>query len=397
MSMVPKIRFPEFEDELTDIKLGDIGPVSMCKRILKEQTTPDGDIPFYKIGTFGRAPDAFIDREIFEEYSRRYSYPKQGDVLISAAGTIGRLVVFDGVPSYFQDSNIVWIANAERLIKNSYLFYFLQTVKWTTEDTTIARLYNDNLRGIEATVPSLPEQQKIASFLSAVDKKIDLLRQKKEKLETYKKGLMQKIFSQEIRFKADDGSDFPDWENVALSEVLREHRLNSDGTEKVHSVSVHKGLIDQVEHLGRSFAAADTGHYNRVLPGDVVYTKSPTGDFPMGIIKQNNLEYPVIVSPLYGVFTPETEALGYILHCYFSSPVNLGNYLSPLVQKGAKNTIAVTNARFLEGALVLPRHKVEQAKIAAALKMVGNQISLHDRILSQAETFKKGLLQQMFV
>lgn len=246
-------------------------------------------------------------------------------------------------------------------------------------------------------LPTLPEQEKIAGFLGAVDGKISGLRRKEEGLNRFKAGLMQKLFSQELRFTRDDGSDFPDWQETRLSAVLLEHKGRSDGSEPVFSVSVHKGLVDQIEHLGRSFSAADTSHYNQVLPGDVVYTKSPTGDFAMGVIKQSKIDFPVIVSPLYGVFTPETPWLGRILDEYFASPVNTSNYLAPLVQKGAKNTIAVTNSRFLEGTLTLPRSPDEQRKIAEALSALDGKIAgVRDQIAG-LETFKKGLLQQMFV
>lgn len=208
---------------------------------------------------------------------------------------------------------------------------------------------------------------------------------------------MQKIFSQEIRFKKDDGSDFPDWEEVALGDVLHEHKEKSAGQEPVFSVSVSKGLVDQIEHLGRSFSAADTDHYNKAKPHDVIYTKSPTGNFPLGIIKQSTVGFDVIVSPLYGVFTPETPALGYILNVYFESEINVGNYLSPLVQKGAKNTIACTNKRFLEGRLRLPRTHDEQRKIADFLAIIQKKIAVTSSQIEQMETFKKGLLQQMFV
>ena len=106
-----------------DIKtLGEIGKVSMCKRILKKQTSPIGDIPFYKIGTFGKIPNAFISKEVYKEYLSKYSFPKKGDILLSASGTIGRRVIYDGKPAYFQDSNIVWIANNEEKVLNEYPF-----------------------------------------------------------------------------------------------------------------------------------------------------------------------------------------------------------------------------------------------------------------------------------
>ena len=107
--------------KIVKISLGDIGPICMCKRILKSQTNTVEGVPFYKIGTFGKKADAYISKETFDEYQSKYNFPKKGDVLISAAGTIGRTVVYDGEPAYFQDSNIVWIDNDESIVLNSYL------------------------------------------------------------------------------------------------------------------------------------------------------------------------------------------------------------------------------------------------------------------------------------
>ena len=122
--------------------IGEIGEVRMCKRILKEQTTTNGEIPFYKIGTFGKKADAFISRDIFNEYKQKYNYPKKGEILISASGTIGRTVVFDGEDAYFQDSNIVWIEHDESRILNEFLYYVYQNVNWgASEGGTISRLY----------------------------------------------------------------------------------------------------------------------------------------------------------------------------------------------------------------------------------------------------------------
>lgn len=146
--------------------LGDVGKVCMCRRIYKEQTNSSGDVPFFKIGTFGKEPDAFISKELFEEYKSKYSYPKKGDILFSAAGTIGRTVIFDGSPSYFQDSNIVWIDNDETLVLNKYLNYFYSLGNWaTSEGGTIARLYNDNISRTPIPVPPLEVQEQIVSIL----------------------------------------------------------------------------------------------------------------------------------------------------------------------------------------------------------------------------------------
>ena len=265
------------------------------------------------------------------------------------------------------------------------------------QGTKVLGISTKRLAKIKTITPQKEEQQKIATFLTAVDSKIQQLTKKKALLEQYKKGVMQRIFKQEIRFKDENGADFPEWEERKLSSVLFEHKLKKGGEEEVFSVSVHKGLVNQIEHLGRSFSAKNTDHYNRVKPHDIVYTKSPTGDFPYGIIKQSRVYIDVIVSPLYGVFTPETPWLGYILDEYFSSEVNVHNYLHPIIQKGAKNTINITNKTFLSRSLRLPVSKLEQKRIADFLSNLNKQIDQVDFKLEQVQQFKKGLLQKMFV
>ena len=197
---IPAIRFPEFQNarEWKQIKLRDVGEPLMCKRILKEQTTNEavGNIPFYKIGTFGGNPDAYISKDILEDYKRKYSYPNKGDILISAAGTIGRLVVFDGKPAYFQDSNIVWIGNSETKILNAFLYRVNQTLKWQTSDGGIvSRLYNSDLKNMTIIFPENKiEQQKIADCLLSVDELISTEIAKLDQLKAHKKGLMQQLF-----------------------------------------------------------------------------------------------------------------------------------------------------------------------------------------------------------
>ena len=152
------------------ISLGDIGSICMCKRILKSQTNTVSGVPFYKIGTFGKEADAYISQETFNEYRSKYNFPKKGDVLISAAGTIGRTGVYDGKPAYFQDSNIVWIDNDESIVLNSYLRYCYELKPWkASEGGTIPRLYNDNIAKAVIAVPSIEEQKRVVSILDRFD------------------------------------------------------------------------------------------------------------------------------------------------------------------------------------------------------------------------------------
>lgn len=183
--------------------LGELGKVSMCKRILKNQTLPKGEIPFYKIGTFGKEPDAYISKEIFEEYSTKYSYPKKGQILLSASGTIGRTVIFDGKPSFFQDSNIVWIDNNEDKVLNDFLYQFYKVCDWNpSKGATISRLYNDDLRRIKISFPNIEEQKRLIPQIEKLQEQTNLLvakyKQKLANLEELKKSILEKAFKGEL-------------------------------------------------------------------------------------------------------------------------------------------------------------------------------------------------------
>lgn len=150
---------------VTWMKMSEIGDICMCKRIMKEQTNNISGVPFYKIGTFGKVADAYISRELYEDYKERFSFPVKGEILISASGTIGRTVVYDGKDAYFQDSNIVWIHNDETKVLNKYLYHYYKLIEWNVEGGTIKRLYNNNLAKTQIAVPSLSEQERIVTIL----------------------------------------------------------------------------------------------------------------------------------------------------------------------------------------------------------------------------------------
>lgn len=190
----PEIRFERFTDDWKRYKLGDLGSVAMCKRIFKNQTSENGEIPFYKIGTFGGKADAYISRELFEEYKHLYPYPKSGDILISASGSIGRTVEYSGEDAYFQDSNIVWLKH-NNAIENSFLKQLYEIIKWSgIEGSTIKRLYNDNILKTEIMIPSVTEQNAIGQYLNQIDNLITLNHHKLESLLHLKSALLKKMF-----------------------------------------------------------------------------------------------------------------------------------------------------------------------------------------------------------
>lgn len=372
-------------------KLGDIGEVLMCKRIYANQTSQEGEIPFYKIGTFGKNADAYITRSLYEKYKESYPYPQKGDVLISAAGTLGRIVVYDGNEAYFQDSNIVWLKVDKNIISNEYLSLYYQIIEWPIpEGSTIQRLYNGMIRKTQISIPLLSEQKNIITIIAAQDKIIELKEKLLAEKQRQKKYLMQQLLTSKKRLPGFSG----EWKKVKLSTVLVERKEKKQEQElRICSVAVQKGVIDQIEHLGRSYAASNTSNYGVAYYGDIIYTKSPTGDFPYGIIKQNLLHEKVAVSPLYGIFKPMTFGMGYILHTYFQDEINAKNYLLPIIQKGAKNTINITNETFLSNALYLPLDAKEQNAIATIFATSDREINLLRQDVEQEKQKKKALMQ----
>lgn len=193
----------------------------MCKRIFKDQTSEVGEIPFFKIGTFGRAPDSYISLDIYNEYKHKYPYPEKGDVLISASGTIGRTVVYKGEDAYYQDSNIVWLKRNKNLLNNLFLEQYYNIIKWGgIEGSTIKRLYNSNILNTEINYPILEEQIVIGKFLKNIDQAFSFHQQELTTLKKTKQGFLQKMFSKEgetvpeVRFPGFSG----EWEEKRLGD-----------------------------------------------------------------------------------------------------------------------------------------------------------------------------------
>ena len=239
-------------------------------------------------------------------------------------------------------------------------------------------------------LPPIEEQQKIAAILTTQDRVIELKEKRLAEKQRQKKYLMQQLLTGKKRLPGFSG----EWKNIKLCEVLSERKeKNVEQNLRICSVAVQKGVVDQVEHLGRSYAANDTSNYSVAHYGDIIYTKSPTGDFLYGIVKQNLLQETVAVSPLYGVFTPLTFGLGYFLHTYFQSAICARNYLLPIVQKGAKNTINITNDTFISSKLYLPLDVEEQKAIADTFIAADREIDLLRQDIEQEKQKKKAVMQ----
>ena len=196
--LVPEVRFKGFTDDWEQHKLGDFGNVQMNKRIFKSQTLDSGDVPFYKIGTFGKKADAYISSELYEEYRNKYPYPKDGDLLISASGSIGKIVEYKGQRAYYQDSNIVWLDHDNRIL-NLFLKAFFQIVKWNgTEGSTIKRLYNKNILNTEIILPKIKEQTAVGKLIEKFDYLITLQQRKLEILIKLKRSFLTKSMANSL-------------------------------------------------------------------------------------------------------------------------------------------------------------------------------------------------------
>ena len=257
------------------------------------------------------------------------------------------------------------------------------------QGTKQQNLSYDIIEKIKIAYPTFQEQEKLNKFIVLLDERIATQSKIIDKLQSLIKGIMAS--------RQNSGLKNNTWEKISLCDVLTERKELNKQLHPVFSVSVSQGVINQIEYLGRSFAAKDTSKYNVAHYGDIIYTKSPTGDFPYGIVKQNYNQKEVAVSPLYGVYAPKNYSIGVFLHEYFKSNVNTYNYLHPLIQKGAKNTINITNQHFLENKVAMPFDDDELESISKLLLSLNAKVVLMQHIKDNYEQQKQYLLRQMFI
>ena len=382
-------------------RLGELGAVSMCKRIFKEQTSEDGDIPFYKIGTFGGQADAYISRELFDDYRSKYPYPQKGDILLSASGSIGRTVEYLGKNEYFQDSNIVWLSHEDR-VENCFLKYFYQVVKWEgLEGSTIKRLYNDNILRTKISLPSTLEQKRIGVFLEQLDSLITLHQRKYDQLVNIKKSMLEKMFPKngelvpEVRF-----AGFTDaWEQRKFSELVLIERGGSprpidafitdspDGLNwiKIGDAPTQGKYITKTEEKIRPEGLSKT---RVVQPGDLILSNSMSFGRPyiMGISGCIHDGWLLIRN------TKEVFDLTFLCHLLGS-----GQMLEQYSTLAAGSTVNNLNKELVGSAIVKYPALEEQRKIGAYLERVDDLITLHQRKLERLQNIKKACLEKMFV
>lgn len=370
-------------NEWREYKLGDIGEVLMCKRIYANQTSEEDEIPFYKIGTFGKKADAYIARSLYEEYKENYPYPQKGDVLISAAGTLGRIVVYDGKESYFQDSNIVWLKVNKNIISNEYLFFCYQIIVWPIpEGGTIQRLYNSMIRKAQISIPLLSEQKKIVAIIAAQDKVIELKEKLLAEKQHQKKYLMQQLLTGKKRLPGFGGEwSFPRAKEIFRSVSDKQH----NGDLKVLSSTQERGIIprDEVD-IDIKYDTSSLANYKKVQKGNFVISLR---SFQGGI---EYSAYTGLVSPVYTVLAPKKEISDGYYKQFFKSTDYI-NRLNVAVY-GIRDGKQISYEEF--GRIRIPYPPIdEQNAIAALFGTADREIDLLRQDIEQERQKKKALMQ----
>lgn len=400
----PKIRFKGYTEDWEQRKLGELGTVQTCKRIFKEQTSEQGDIPFFKNGTIGLEPDSYISREVYEEFRRLYPYPEVGDTLISVVGSIGRTAEYTGKDEYFQDSNVVWL-KTDGSINKKFLKISYQVIKWLIEGSTVKHLYNDNILRSEIVMPvSQIEQAKIAEFFEELAQLITLHQRKCDETKKLKKCMLQKMFPKEgekvpeIRFSGFTG----DWKQRKLGEIVnRITRKNSKLISELPlTISAQQGLIDQNEFFDKRVASKDVSGYYLIKNGEFAYNKSTSNDAPWGAIKRLDRYENGVLSTLYIVFEIKDETLvnSDFLVAYYST--NLWHKgIHEIAAEGARNhgLLNIAPTDFFKTKLKLPADIEEQKEIGEYFKKIDLLITFHQQKCDELKNIKKFMLQNMFV
>lgn len=392
----PVLRFPEFKEDWK-FKLGNevFEPIS--------NKNHNSDLPILAISQeFGAVPREFINYQISvtEQSISTYKVVDIGDFIISLRSFQGG-IEYSNYKGICSPAYIVLRPKIE--IENKFFKYYLKTYNYIQKlQRTLEGIRDGKMISykyfseIKLPLPSQQEQQKIADFLIQIDNRIAQLTEKKEHLELYKKGITQKIFSQKLRFKDENGNDFPEWETKKLKDVFLRISLKNKGSliKNVLTNSATRGIISQGDYFDKDIANQNNleGYYI-VAVDDFVYNPRISVSAPVGPLKRNHLVKGVM-SPLYTVLKPKIGNLCFYEH-YFQTSFWY-KYMRGIANYGVRHDrMNITNDDFEKLPLPYP-HIKEQEKIASFLNEISQQIALINEQLAETRTFKKALLSKMF-
>ena len=352
-------------------------------------------IPFYKIGTFGQKADAYISKDLFNEYKKKYSYPKKGDVLISASGTIGRTVVFNGESAYFQDSNIVWIDNDETKVLNIYFKYLLSTIDWNVEGSTIKRLYNGLLKSTEIIIPeSLSEQMNISKVLINIDNLINSLEKIIEKKEKIKTAIIEEYLKGTKRLKKYDSK----WIRTTIKNISNEvTKGNGLSKELLCASGKYKCILYGELFTTYSESIIEVKSYTNINNGvtskygDILIPGSTTTvgkDLAKACVIQEN---GVLLGGDINIIRVKKEINPIYIAYLFT------NVLYKEVEKVAQGTTIIhLYGKNIENIpIFIPSEKKEQDDIVNMLQNIDNDLNILRKKLKKYELIKEGMMEDL--
>ncbi|EMG5746800.1 restriction endonuclease subunit S [Yersinia enterocolitica] len=399
--MVPKLRFRAFSEEYNIRKLKETAD------IVTGNTPSTSNRNFYG-GEYMFVSPVDINEGKFVSHTKTTvskegfingrEIPAYSVMFVCIGSTIGKLAINSNPCITNQQINSL-ICNA--YFSANYLYSILEKhskkIKELAGMQAVPLINKTTFSNVELYFPNIEEQTKVASFISSVDEKISLMNKQYDLLCQYKKCIIQKIFSQEVRFKDDSGDEFPEWEEVELkkiaSKVNTKNRDNS--VTAVLTNSATQGIVSQESYFEREIVTESnlTGYYV-VRIGDFVYNPRISSTAPVGPIKMNELTQGVM-SPLYMVFRFEKGLLKFYQYFFESSVWH--DYMKSVANSGARHDrMNISGADFF-GLPVPQPFETEQTKIANFLSALDDKIAVKKAELDKLKTWKQGLLQQMFV
>lgn len=373
----------------------------------------DASLPFLTVSIHSGISDGELDEESLGKRINRIADPAQNKKAAAGDLVFNMMRAWQGAVGCAKSAGMVSpayiVASPDSRIDPNYMDLYVKTKPIIDQFNRLSygaidfrkRLYWDSFVDTRVFLPCLEEQKKIADFLSSVDEVITSSEQEVANLETQKKAVMKKIFSQEVRFKKEDGSDFPEWEEKALgSFAKRVTRKNKDNACKLPlTISAEYGLIDQSEFFNKTVASKDMSTYYLLQNGEFAFNKSTSKDYPVGAIKRLDRYAVGAVSPLYICF----ELYGHTVLSdfavqYFETDCWHQGVLD-IAQEGARThgLLNISVPGFFETVHEIPSDLEEQQLIADFLSNFDEAIAAAKRELELWKELKKALLQQMFV